>query len=64
MVRMMNQTEYMQKCVFTHGNDMKPKYGCNHHKRVNKREKEMGVGRHTQYYIFALMQEGPKKYPN
>ena len=35
-----------------------------HHKQVNKREKEMGVGRHTKYYIFALMQEGLNECPS
>ena len=35
-----------------------------HYKRANKREKEMEVGRHTCYYIFALMKEGANKCPN
>lgn len=51
----------------THGNDMKPKIWCYHDKHINKREKEMGVGRHTKYYKcykFALAQEGPNECPN
>ncbi|KAF5932535.1 hypothetical protein HYC85_028706 [Camellia sinensis] len=54
----MSQILMYAKMDTSHGNDIKPPSKkkkkkdttCNHHKRVNKREKEMGVGRYTQYY--------------
>lgn len=65
---MMNRTLMHAKMDTKHVNDMKQKHDtiCNHGKHVNKKEKEIGVGRHIRRHtnITPLPHTRGSKYPN
>ena len=65
LVSMMSRTQMHVRRVYENMRNAKKHDNLHYHyKRVNKNEKEMGIGRHTRYYIFALIQEGPNECPS